>query len=325
MSILHNLQADSSSSTYSVDVVLAMWRAITQSEHKPANAFSNLLEQLTQPPTDDTSNSLSSCDHWLVAQIGIALLKMYTDSQHWQSGFVILHHLHRYKINYFAHRKPFSHLPPLKPPLLSLLGLAKIAVNTCLKMENVELAVSVLKESEWMSSCPVENTERVQLLITVSEKCLESALYEHCNSCLQALSSLSTKNKHFTHVAKLYNRLFSSVLSTSNVDVDLSIRIYQNMNSGNFPCLPKHFSVLLERLCDLLQLSTARSYCEQAIDQTFYPPLTHGDMFSLHLPPSIHHIEVCSLIERHLDWMSGQLEETPLQTLVINFEEGMFY
>ena len=328
VSILHNLQDCSISSTYSADVVLAMWRAVTESQQKPPNAFSSLLEQLTQPPLpkEGSQSSLPPCDHWLAAQLGIALLKMYCDTQHWQSGFVILHHLHRYKIGYFTRLKPYSSLPPLKPPPRSLFALAKMAVTTCLKVDNAEFAASVLRECDWAKSCGSgERHERAELLVTVAERCLEATLHGHCSSCLKALSRLSTKSKHFVSVAKLYNRLLSSVLSGDSVDVDLGVGIYQSMSSGHFPCLPENFSLLMGELCDLRQLSTAQSLCEQAIDQTFYPPLTHGDMFSVLLPSSIHHIEVCCLIERHLTWMGGQLEKTPLQPLVVNFDQGKLH
>lgn len=321
VSILFNLR--DSKSTYSADVVLAVWRAITESEHKPANAFSNLLEQLklTQPPTKD--GFLCPCDHWLVTQLGIALLKMYTDTEHWQSGFVILHHLHRYKIRYITNCKPFAPLPPLKSSLPSPYGLAKTAVTTCLRVDNLVVAVDVLSGCDWLSSySPEEHEERTQLLVTVAERCLEASMYEDCCRCLQELSCLSAKSKHFTPVAKLHNRLLENTLSASGSDVDLSRRIYSNMNNANFLCVPRNFSLLLEKLCNLLQLSTARELCQQAIDKKFYPPVTLGDLFSVYLPPSIHHIEVCSLIKQHLHRMSRELEGKLLLPLIINFDKG---
>jgi hypothetical protein len=154
----------------------------------------------------------------------------------------------------------------------------------------------------------------------VAQRCLNSALYEDCYSCLRALDGVSTKNKRFTSVAQLYNRLLASALGRSMADVDLGTRVYRTMNASNFPCLPSNLSLLTAKLCDLLQFSTARDLCEQAIDQNFYSPITHGEPFSVFLPPSIHHVEVCSLLKRHLHRLSGELEGKLLQPLTITFE-----
>ena len=319
VSILCNLR--DSKSTYSTEVVMAVWRAITESEQKPANSFSNFLEQLKLAQSQVKEGDLCPCDHWLAAQLGIALLKMYANIEQWQSGFVILHHLHRYKIHYTVNCKPFAPLPPLTPLPPSPYGVAKTAVTTCLKVGNVEVAIDVMKECEWMNSCSAaDQEERTQLLITVAEKCLEALKYKNCCKCLQELTA---KGRLFAPVAKLYNRLLEAVLSANNVDVDLSMCIYRNMNNANFPCVPHNFSLLLEKLCDLLQLSTARELCKRAIDNKFYSPLTRGNIFSITLPPSIHHIEMCSLIEEHLHGMSQELEGKPVLSLTINFDKGI--
>jgi hypothetical protein len=321
VSILRNLR-DTSSSAYSNTVVHAVWSAVTNSDQKPPNAFSSLLEHLAGPPSSSkSSDSLPPCDSWLASQLGIALLKMYVEAEHWQSGFVILHHLHRHKIDYFSHRTPFAPLPPLKPLQPSVLGLARMAVNTCLRVDSPDFAVRVMKGCQWARDCgPSERQAREQLVVTVAQRCLNSALYEDCYSCLQALDGVSTKNKRFTSVAQLYNRLLASALGRSKADVDLGTRVYQTMNASNFPCLPSNLSLLIAKLCDLLQFSTARDLCEQAIDQNFYSPITHGEPFSVFLPPSIHHVEVCSLLKRHFHRLSGELEGKLLQPLAITFE-----
>ena len=326
VSILHNIRDSSKPSPiYSSDVVLAVWRGVTESDQKPANAFSSLLEHFKPAPSPSEGSSFGPpCDRWLVAQLGIALLKMYADTEHWQSGFVILHHLHRYNINYIDHRQPFALLPPLRGPPPSLCALARIAVTTCLKVGNAEFAVIALSECEWISGCsPGEKQERDELLIAVAEQCFEEAFYKECCTCLQELSGLSTTSKHFAPVAKLYNRLLESILSGNSIDIDLSMRVYRNMNASDLPCVPKNFSLLLEKLCNLLQLSTAADLCRQAVEQNFYPATTYGDMFSIHLPPSIHHVEVCCLIEQHLHSMGQKLGDKPLQPLRINFDQGL--
>lgn len=185
----------------------------------------------------------------------------------------------------------------------------------------MEVAIDIMKGCEWMNSCsPADQEERTQLLITIAEKCLEASKYKNCCRCLQELSA---RGRHFAPVAELYNRLFEAVLSPSNVDIDLSMCIYRNMNNANLPCLPHNFSLLLERLCDLLQVSIARELCKQAIDNKFYSPLTRGNPFSIHLPPSIHHIEMSSLIEEHLHEMCQELEGKQVLPLAINFNKGM--
>ena len=322
LSILYNLR-DKSKSTYSAEIVQTVWRAITESEQKPANAFSLLLEQFkhNQTPTEDCA--LCPCDHWLVTQLGIALLFMYADTEHWQSGFVVLHHLHRYKIRYIANCEPIASLPPLKPPLPSPYGVVRTAITMCLKVDNVAVAVDVLHECEWMSSCsPEEREGRARLLVTVAERCLDTTMYKDCCKCLKELNRVSTQHKQFAPILKLYNRLLGKVLKANNVDIELSVQIYNSMNSANFSCVPQNFSLLLEKLHDSLQSSTARDLCKQAVDDNFYSPLTHGDLFSVHLPPSIHCVEVSTLMKQHLYRMSLELEGKLLQPLTINFDKG---
>ena len=78
----------------------------------------------------------------------------------------------------------------------------------------------------------------------------------------------------------------------------------------------------MEKLCDSLQSSKARDLCKEAVDKNFYLPLTHGNLFSVHLPPSIHHVEIYTLIKQHLHRMSQELEGKLLQPLTINFDKG---
>ena len=318
VSILSNLRG--SNSTYDSDTVLAVWRAITESEQKPANAFSNLLTQLKLTPPLATDGTLSQCDQWLSSQLGVALMKMYADTQHWQSGFVVLHYLHRFKIRYIANCEPFTPLPPFSPPPPpSPCGLAMTAVTTCLRVDNIASAIEVLNGCEWIGThSPKDREERTQLLATVAEKCLETSMYKECQKCLQELNSSSVKNRHFQ--ARLHNKLLESVLSASDVDIALSV--YSDMNDANLPCVPRNFSLLVEKLCELEQLSTARELCKSAVEKQFYPPVTRGSVFSISLPPSIHRVEAHSLIERHLDRMGRELEGKQLLSLSINFDRG---
>ena len=323
MSILANLQ-DTSSSTYSNSVTLAVWRAITNSDQKPPNAFSSFLQHLAQSASEEPggSNSLCPCNHWLAAQLGIALLKMYAAARQWQSGFVVLHHLQRCGINLFADQTPVAPLPPLKPPHPSSFDLVRLAVTTCLKMDSTDSAVQALRESEWAREyTPREGREREMLLMAVAQKCFDSGLYEDCCGCLQALGDLTTSGENFANVANLFNQLLASVLDRDSANVDLGSHVYQTMSSNSIPCLPTNFTLLLEKLCELLQFSTAQELCEQAIDQSFYSPITRGcETFAVFLPPSIHHVEVRCLVKRHLHQLSGELEGKVLPPLIINFE-----
>ena len=235
-----------------------MWRAISKSQQKPPNAFSSLLDHLSRSPPHPGGTSdaaLSPRDRWLASQLGIALMKTYADTQHWQSGFVVLHHLHRFGVHYISHSHPPACLPLLEPPPSTPCGLAAMAVTTCLMVNQTPGAVEVLKGCHWISKHkPEELKERTQLLLQVTESCLETGLLKDCWKCLEEIhSSAPSISKFFTKIASVHNNLLDTALREKEIEFALSI--YRAMEAAGLPCLPGIFSTLLQ------QQQTARELC----------------------------------------------------------------
>lgn len=247
----------SSHSHYDNQTVYAVWKAISNSKLRSANAFSSFLSSLNQSrvsmvkspssPTP-TCSSLFSSDRWLVSQIGIALLKTCEQNQDWQSGFVILHHLHRFGIHYVKLSQPNSNLPPCShASSLTPCQVALMAVNVCLHIDQVSGALEVFQGCEWIRAANSEELNiRTRMLLEIAEKCFQKKMNQEGWKCLQAIDS-GTIMKQFIHaVSNLHNKLLQALLSTK--DTSIALRVYHTMRGKQLQCLPSYFSVLLQNL-----------------------------------------------------------------------------
>ena len=319
-SILSTIEG--SSGVYDSKILHTLWRVINESQRKPANAFSSLLEQLSRNSSGTSDVAFSPRDRWLASQLGMALVKMYADTEHWQSGFVILHHLHRFGVHYVSHC-----LRPAAPPLSQLLPsslcrLAAMAVTTCLKVDHISGALEVLKGCQWLHQCgPEEAKEKTQLLITVSKGCLEGNLFKDCWKCLQEVCSLKIPSSSFGAVASVCNTLLDGVLKEEGVTFALTI--YREMVSYSLPCLPSVFSALIQVLCNEKQASVAMELCTAAMSKQFYPPMSRGNLFYVTLPPGVCRLEIQLLLEEHLHCIGKEPNtQHHIIPLSINCEKG---
>ena len=295
-SILSTIEG--SSGVYDSETLHTLWRVINEPQHKPANAFSSLLEHLSRNSGGTPDVAFSPRDRWLASQLGMALVKMYADTQHWQNGFVILHHLHRFGVHYISHCLRPAALPLSQPLPSSLCSLAAMAVTTCLKVGQISGALEVLKGCQWLHQCsPEEAKERTRLLVTVAEGCLEGNLFKECWKCLQEVCSLKIPSSFFGKVASVYNTLLDGVLKK---DVTFALTIYRELVSYGLPCLPSVCSALIQVLCDEKQASVAIELCKAAMSKQFYPPMARGDLFCVTLPPGVCRLEMQLLLEEHL-------------------------
>ena len=252
------VSVQSTNSLYDSNTIHAVWKAVTSSPERAANAFSNLLLHLDQFRSATVNagigKSLLACDRWLISQIGIALMRTCEQSQDWQSGFVILHHLHRYGVHYVNYSHPHSSLPPLMPYPPSSCSVALMAVNMCLHVNQITGALEVLRGCEWVKASRSDELEpRTELLCSLAEKCLESKMYQDVWKCLEAVEFCTVLKKFIHVVTNLHNKLLQSVLATEQSDFALTI--YRGMRSAKLQCLPSIFSNMLQSLCDSKQVS----------------------------------------------------------------------
>lgn len=306
---------------YDSRTVHAVWRAINGSKQKPPNAFESFVTHLGHSHSNSldrsSENMLGPSDRWLVSQIGIALIKSYEKAKQWQSGFVILHHLHRFGIHYVSLSQPSSGLPPLTPHP-SPCSVALTAVKICLMVDQIPGALEVFKGCKWVKASNSEELhQRTQLLVDLAQKSLEFKMLQEAWKFLEAIDSCSIPKGFVNVVTNLHNKLLQNVLGLKQTDFALGI--FQRMKSLKLQCLPSNFSTLLQNLCNKGHTDLARKLCEEAIVGKYYSPLVQGKLFEAVLPPGLAELEIHLLLEEHLRRIAKELEGREMQPLVIHF------
>ena len=316
-----------SRANYDSRTVYAVWKAINNSKQKPPNAFESFITYLGSSHSNSLNKPsetvLDPNDRWLVSQIGIALIKSCAEAKQWQSGFVILHHLHRFGIHYVSFSQPSSGLPPLNPHP-SPCSVALTAVKICLMVDQIPGALEVFKGCKWVRASNLEELQqRTQLLVDLAWKSLEYKMFQEAWKFLEAIDSCSIIKPFVTMVTNLHNKLLQSVLVLKQTDFALSI--FQTMKSLKLQCLSSIFSMLLQNLCNKSQSDVARRLCKGAIAENYYTcPLVQGDLFEVALPPGLVEVEVHLLLEDHLRRVVKDLEGREMRPLIVHFSAGIY-
>ena len=315
-----------SGANYDSRTIYAVWKAINNSKQKPPNAFESLITYLGSSHSNllnkPSETVLDPNDRWLVSQIGIALIKSCAEAKQWQSGFVILHHLHRFGIHYVSFSQPSSGLPPLTPHP-SPCSVALTAVKICLMVDQIPGALEVFKGCKWVRASNLEELQqRTQLLVDLAQKSLEYKMFQEAWKFLEAIDSGSILKSFVTAVTNLHNKLLQSVLVLKQTDFALGI--FQTMKALKLQCLPSIFSMLLQNLCNKSQSDVASRLCKDAIAENYYSPSVQGDLFEVVLPPGLVEVEVHLLLEDHLRRIVKDLDGREMRPLVVHFSAGTF-
>ena len=250
---------------YTDILVLSIWEGLVNCSIRKANAFSLFVSNLDQcrasvqsKPGSQSSlgagGSLLPSDHWLLSQLGVALLRICERNSEWQSGFVVLHNLHRYSIHYAAVFQPPSPLPLLLPHPPTPCSIALTAVNICLHLDReTSSALEVMRGCQWVgSSSETEREQRTELLATLAQRCLDDKMLEATWECLEAITAEEVLKRLVHPVTNLHNKLLQGLLNASSMDFALSV--YRSMKKGHLQCLPSVFSGLLQLLCETSQV-----------------------------------------------------------------------
>ena len=298
-----------------------MWRAINGSKQKPPNAFESFVTYLGHSHSNSLDRiseiMLGPSDRWLVSQIGVALIKSYEKTKQWQSGFVILHHLHRFGIHYVRLSQPCSSLPPLTPHP-SPCSVALTAMKICLMVDQIPGALEVFKGCKWVKASNLEELhQRTQLLVELAQKSLQFKMFQEAWKFLEAIDSCSILKGFVNVVMNLHNKLLQSILGLKQTDFALGI--FQTMKTLKLQCLPSNFSMLLQNLCNKSNVDLARKLCWEAIVGKFYSPLVQDKLFEAVLPPGVVEVEIHLLLEDHLKRIAKELEGREIQPLVVHF------
>ena len=315
--------------SYDDRTVEAVWKTVTNSKQKPANAFASLVTHLSQsraagtPPAGSTSppgEPLMQNDRWLVSQVGIGLMRECERNRDWQNAFVVLHHLHRFGIHYVTLSHPTATLPVLRPPLTPC-GVALMAVKICLVVEQSTGALEVLKGCNWICASSAEElVQRTELLLRLTEHCLNSQMYQSAWECLKAIDGSAIQKSFVYAVTNVHNKLLQSLLTQQQSD--FALRIYQTMSSAKLQCLPSIFTALLDALYSNGLTEIAKQLCKSAIGKDFYGPLAKGNLFDMSLPMGLSRVETHLLLESHLQRIARELGRGELRTLTVHFTAG---
>lgn len=251
-------------------LVLSIWEAITSnSKIRKPNAFSMFLTHLHQCRSSavatDAAPPLGSCllssDRWVVSQLGVALLKLCERNKEWQSGYVVLHNLHRFGIHYVKLSQPFSSLPPLLPHPPTPCSVALSAVNVCLHVDKeTNSALEVMRGCEWVvPTNEAERDYRTEVLATLAQRCLDEERLDDAWQCLEAVERTEVANRFLHHVTNLHNKLLQGLLNNGNVQS--AVLVFRAMQSVGLQSLPSVFSGLLQLLCSLDQVGVWLECC----------------------------------------------------------------
>ena len=326
--ILVSMRCGGGGVSYDSRTVEAVWKTITNSRQKPANAFASLITHLSQsrsavtPPAGSTSpgEPLLQNDRWLISQVGIGLMQECERKQDWQNAFVVLHHLHRFGIHYVTLSHPTLTLPALRPTPTPC-GVALMAIKICLMVDQTTGALEVLKGCNWIRASSAEElVRRTELLMTLTEHCLNSKMYPNAWECLEAIDSSAIQKRFIYGVTNLHNKLLQSLLGLQQSD--FALQIYRTMSSAKLQCLPSIFSTLLHGLCNSEQKEVAKQLCQTAIEKGFYGPVAKGNLFHMSLPMGLSRVEIHLLLESHLQRIALELDKGKLQTLTVHFTAG---
>ncbi len=259
---------------YDEILVLSIWDIMTTSKIRKANAFSSFLSNLDKSRSGsfrdtvlNSPTSLSSLqglpagrallpsDRWLVSQIGLALVKLCEQNKDWQSGFVVLHHLHRFGIHYVKLSQPPSPLPPFLHSPPTPCSVMLMAVNMCLHVDDINSALEVMKGCDWVGGAnEAELHLRTEMVTELGLRCLDKGLVEDTWKCLGAINSGEVAKRFLHPVTNLHNKLLQVILDGKKIDFALSV--FKSMKKVSLQCLPSVFSSLLQTLCDADKVSS---------------------------------------------------------------------
>ncbi|XP_058869341.1 protein TOPAZ1 isoform X3 [Acipenser ruthenus] len=202
----------------------------------PMIPFREFAEKVCQEP------HVSGLDKSLLGRIGISVLFGYYKAQHWTKGRRLLDTLHGMKIH-------FSTLKGLlgNDCYASRCQILNIAAEIYLNSGNLEKAVSVLKESDWIISTPVwpcDNMDvlnRHNLLCRMAEESAIKNLHREALEVLKKLPGLQnfSDNVDVSRYTMIFNRHLSACIENQNLAVSSNTVDFMTSKS-----IPVDFSLL---------------------------------------------------------------------------------
>ncbi|XP_053571721.1 protein TOPAZ1, partial [Bombina bombina] len=244
-------------------------------------------------------SQLNEVDRNILGSIGISVLYNYYRNELWEKGKLVLNRLRKMQI-------PFTVLKGLigKEPLASRCQVVNIAAEIYLKCRNLQSALWVLKESEWIINTSIWPCDRMDvlnrhnLLCTIANETLSKSMFLVCFEVLQNLPGLQDSESvvDVCQYGNIFNSLLSSCIENKSLAISSSVSDFMASKK-----IPIDFS-LLRMLITVLGQSClwlrARIHYKCALSLGCYPPL-EGNLYRkiLNIPSCMSEVEMLLAIE----------------------------
>ncbi|NXR36400.1 TOPZ1 protein, partial [Zosterops hypoxanthus] len=268
----------------------------------------------------------NKADRLFIGRTGISVMYSYHKVLQWVKGRKVLDKLHELQIH-------FTHLKGLVGAgrSASRCQIVNKAAEIFLHSGNLDGAIRVLRESEWITDTPsspcdkMDILNRHNLLCTIVHKYLRKSLYRQALEVLQNLPGLQ---KHSDTVdASQYSCLFNKLINAcfENKNLGVSSSAVDFMLSKKMAIDFVLLRGLITALGRSFLWSKARTYYKNALSLGCYPEL-QGNLYHklLNIPSYLSEIEMLLTIEIFLvsnasDIQSPRTTSLPLQIILKRF------
>uniref|UniRef100_A0A8C3NVB3 Protein TOPAZ1 n=1 Tax=Cyanoderma ruficeps TaxID=181631 RepID=A0A8C3NVB3_9PASS len=269
-------------------------------------------------------------DKLFIGRTGISVMYSYHKLLQWVKGRKVLDKLYELQIH-------FTHLKGLVGAgrSASRCQIVNKAAEIFLHSGNLDGAIRVLRESEWITDTPLSPCDKMDvlnrhnLLCAIVDKYLRKSLYRQAFEVLQNLPGLQKHSDTIdaSQYSCLFNKLINACFENKNLGVSSSAVDFM---------LSKKIAidvVLLRGLITALGRSSlwskARTYYKNALSLGCYPEL-HGNLYHklLNIPSYLSEVEMLLTMEIFLvsnasDIQSPRTTSQPLQVIVKRSEDAV--
>ncbi|NWY70108.1 TOPZ1 protein, partial [Erithacus rubecula] len=241
----------------------------------------------------------NKADRLFIGRTGISVMYSYHKVLQWQKGSKVLNKLHELQIN-------FTLLKGLIGPgrSASRCQIVNKATEIFLHSGNLDGAIRVLRESEWVTDAPLwpcdkmDILNRHNLLCAIVHKYLRKSSYRQAFEVLQNLPGLQKRSDFIdaSQYSRLFNKLINACFENKNLGVSSSAVDFMLSRK-----IAIDF-VLLRGLITALGRSSlwskARTYYKNALSLGYYPEL-QGNLCHklLNIPSYLSEVEMLLTIE----------------------------
>ncbi|XP_051791580.1 uncharacterized protein topaz1 isoform X1 [Erpetoichthys calabaricus] len=261
----------------------------------PAVPFCDFTEKVSQ-------TNLNGLGKTLIGRIGISILFNYYRVQQWAKGCRVLEVLQRMQID-FSKLKCFA----CPDSTASRCHVLNISSEVFLNNGNLEQAIAVLKESDWIITSALWPCSRIDvlrrhnLLCRISKECSYKKMHKHALEVLKNLPGF----KEFSGKIGASNNsdIFNAHLldCIKNKEMSVSCNTVQFMMSKEICVDFSHLRHLIDDLGRRQLWSRARLFYKYGVSMGYYPPLDQRLYCNLlFIPCSLSEIEMVMSFEIYI-------------------------